>query len=281
VTITKVAQFWDDRPCNVRHSSVDINAHPLQYSLEVRDRKYRVEPHIPMFAEFSRWKGKSVLELGCGIGTDTLSFAAHGANVTAVDISEKSLEIAYERAKAEDLQNIIHFVQADMEYLCEYISPRPYDLVYSFGAIHHTPRPQNVIHQIQSFMDNTSILKIMLYHRCTTKVLKNVIMHWRWGMSIDDAVACASEAQRGSPVTYTYTKQTASKLLRNFQILSMKTRHIFPYRVKEYTQYKYIMAAPWRWMPKWLFHWFSYQFGWHICVTAKLKRRGKYDISGC
>ena len=29
-----------------------------------------VEPHIPAFADFAYWKGKRVLEIGCGIGTD-------------------------------------------------------------------------------------------------------------------------------------------------------------------------------------------------------------------
>jgi len=51
-----------------------------EYFDEVEARKYFVEPHIPRFAEFERWQGKKVLEIGCGIGPDTVTLARQGAN---------------------------------------------------------------------------------------------------------------------------------------------------------------------------------------------------------
>ena len=84
-TIQDVRRYWDKRPCNIRHSPQPVGT--KQYFDEVETRKYFVEPHIPGFAEFERWRGKRVLEIGCGIGTDTMNFARHGARVTAVDLS--------------------------------------------------------------------------------------------------------------------------------------------------------------------------------------------------
>ena len=90
VPITKVSDYWNSRPCNIAHSAQPVGSR--EYFDEVEVRKYFVEPHIPAFAEFDRWKGKRVLEIGCGIGTDTINFARGGADVTAVDLTEKSLD---------------------------------------------------------------------------------------------------------------------------------------------------------------------------------------------
>lgn len=273
-TIDDVRKYWDQRPCNIRHSPVDIDKHPYLYSQQVTNRKYFVESHIPRFVDFSYWRDKFVLELGCGIGTDTISFAAHGANVVAVDISEESLEIARKRAKALGLQSKIIFMQGNIEKLYQIRTLRPwcaFDLVYSFGAIHHTPCPPCAVQGLQTYMYKDSILKVMLYHRYTSKVFSALVRHWRPGMSVDDAVAKMSEAQCGCPVTYTYNKRSATKLLRDFEILDMHVDHIFPYKVSEYVNYRYIHKRPWSWMPPRVFHWFERNFGWHLLITARSK----------
>ncbi|HUK38601.1 MAG TPA: methyltransferase domain-containing protein, partial [Methanomicrobiales archaeon] len=106
-SIREVRDYWNSRPCNIRHSPREIGTR--EYFDEVEARKYFVEPHIPLFAEFERWKGKKVLEIGCGIGTDTINFARHGALVTAVDISSNSIDIARRRAEIFGLQDRIQF----------------------------------------------------------------------------------------------------------------------------------------------------------------------------
>ena len=73
VSVDHVREYWNKRPCNIRHSPSEIGTR--QYFDEVEARKYFIEPHILPFAQFERWKGKRVLEIGCGIGTDTINFA--------------------------------------------------------------------------------------------------------------------------------------------------------------------------------------------------------------
>src|SRR5579863_10372030 len=134
IPLTKVRDYWNSRPCNIRHSAQPIGSR--EYFNEVEARKYFVEPHILGFAEFEKSRGKKVLEIGCGIGTDTINFAASGAQVTAVDLTEKSLEVARQRAKVFGLEDRITFIQANAEKLSESVPVEPYDLIYSFGVIH-------------------------------------------------------------------------------------------------------------------------------------------------
>ena len=101
--------------------------------------------------DFRNWKGKKVLEIGCGIGTDTISFARAGAEVTAVDLSDESLKIAKLRAERYGLPNI-GFYQANAENLTSVVPIETFDLVYSFGVIHHTPHPEKALEQMRHYI---------------------------------------------------------------------------------------------------------------------------------
>ena len=269
IGIEQVREYWNSRPCNIRHSLKEIGT--KEYFDEVEARKYFVEPHIPGFAEFSRWKGKRVLEIGCGIGTDTINFACAGADVTAVDLSSDSLEIARKRAEVFGLDNI-QFYQSNAEELTSVVPIETYDLVYSFGVIHHTPHPRNVIEQIRRYMNRDSILKFMVYHRNSWKVFW-ILMRYGKGAfwKSNELVARYSEAQTGCPVTYTYTKRSVDRLLNGFDIIKMETDHIFPYKISEYVRYRYKKEWYFRLLPTQVFRWMEQNWGWHLCVTAKPK----------
>src|SRR5438105_2283043 len=157
-SLAQVNAYWNARPCNIRHSPKPVGT--KEYFDEVEARKYFVEAHIPGFAQFDQWKGKKVLEIGCGIGTDTINFARHGAHVTAVDLTEKSLEVARQRARVFGLEDRIRFYKANAEELDRIVPVEPYDLVYSFGVIHHTPNPDRVLEQVRQYVHDRSVVKL-------------------------------------------------------------------------------------------------------------------------
>ena len=212
IGLDAVQAYWDARPCNVRHSTQPVGTRA--YFNEVEARKYRVEPHIPSFADFARWKGKRVLEVGCGIGTDTINFARAGATVTAVDLSPKSLEIARARADVFNLSDRIRFYCANGEQLSTIVPVEQYDLVYSFGVIHHSPHPDRILAQLRNYLGVGGTLKLMVYHRLSWKVLWIVLgagrgKFWRMGQ----LVARYSEAQTGCPVTYVFSRNEGRRLV--------------------------------------------------------------------
>ncbi len=270
-SINEVKDYWNRRPCNIRHSLAPIGT--KEYFDQVEARKYFVEPHIPSFAQFENWNGKKVLEIGCGLGTDTINFARAGALVTAVELSEKSMELARIRANVFGLQDKINFILADAEHLTEYIKDQQFDLIYSFGVLHHTPNPEKAFQQFRKLSHAGTTVKIMVYNRRSWKVLWILLTYGKcrfWKLA--EIVARNSEAQTGCPVTYTYTKKEGQKLLTDagFRISNVQIEHIFPFRIKDYTQYRYVRAWYFRYLPDRFFRWLEHKLGWHLCITAVL-----------
>ena len=270
VPLATVAEYWDRRPCNIGHSRKEIGTRA--YFDEVEARKYFVEPHTLRFAEFPRWEGKRVLEIGCGIGTHTISFARCGAAVTAMDLSARSLEIARRRAAVYGLDDRITFYAGNAEELDAIVPVEPYDLIFSWGVIHHTPHPARVIDQIRRYARHGTTVKLMVYHRRSWKVLGIVLRHgqgrcWR----LDEFVARHSEAETGCPVTYTYRPRDVAAMLPGFTIREMWVDHIFPYRVHDYVQHRYVKVWYLRALPAPAFRWLERHFGWHLCVTAEAR----------
>src|SRR6185312_12619934 len=111
VPIDAVRKFWNARPCNIRHSPKPVGTR--EYFDEVEARRYFVHPYLADFADFARWNGKRVLEVGCGIGTDTMGFLRAGAEVTAVDLSSESLALAQRRAEIYGYADHICFFEAN------------------------------------------------------------------------------------------------------------------------------------------------------------------------
>ncbi len=259
-------RYWNARPCNIRHSPEAVGT--LEYFDGVEARKYFVEPHIP---EFARWNGKKVLEIGCGIGTDTMNSARAGAQVTAVDLSDEALAVAERRAAIFGLEDRITFHQADAERLPQTVPVDTYDLIYSFGVIHHTPHSQKALQEMRKYMGPQSAFKVMVYHRCSWKVLWILVKYgklafWR----LDELIARHSEAQAGCPVTCSYSRRTVRDLLEGFTIQRTMVDHIFPYRIQEYKRYEYKKVWYFTVLPKCFFQWLERRLGWHLCVEATL-----------
>ncbi len=271
VSIDAVRRYWDGRPCNIRHSQEPVGTR--EYFDQVEARKYTVEPHIPSFADFPRWDGKSVLEIGCGIGTDTINFARRGARVVAVDLSEKSIELAQQRARVYGLEDRITFVHGDSESLDQLVPAQTFDLVYSFGVIHHTPHPERVVARLRPFMHSESELRLMVYSRASYKAFW--IMHeenaWDLGQ-LDSLIAKNSEAQTGCPVTFSYTFDGARRLLDGFEVLEMHKDHIFTWDIDAYKRYEFKKDAAWATVSDAELRELEAELGWHLLVRARVRR---------
>jgi SAM-dependent methyltransferase len=255
VTIEEVKNFWDARPCNVRHSAKEPGTR--EYFDEVEQKKFFVEPHIPGFTNFPEWSGKKVLEIGCGIGTVAINFARHGAIYTGVELSEESLSLTKKRFEVYGQSG--KFYLGNAETLSAFVPVEPYDLVYSFGVIHHSPHPEKIIAEIKKYMHAGSLLKIMLYSKES------------WKNYMIEAGLDQPEAQFGCPIAFTYTEEEVINLLDGFTVTDIRKDHIFPYRIEEYKRNEYVKQPWFEQMPEQMFRVLEKNLGWHMLITAKLK----------
>jgi SAM-dependent methyltransferase len=273
--IRAVETYWNERPCNIRHSPRPVGSR--EYFDEVEARKYFVEPHIPAFADFPRWRGKRVLEIGCGIGTDSVNFARHGADLTVVELSQSSLDLTKRRFEVFGLE--ARFIQGNAEELDRLLPPgETFDLVYSFGVIHHSPNPRRIIQSLAGLMHQGSELRLMIYNRLSWKVLW---IYARYGPQnlgrLGGLIARYSEAQTGCPITYVYSDSEARKLLHDFEIVRMWNDHIFPYDIEAYKRYEYRKTWYFRYMPPAAFDWLAHRAGWHKMIIARPARPSRVD----
>jgi SAM-dependent methyltransferase len=229
----------------------------IEYFDEVELKKFRAEPHILKFTEFPQWKNKKVLEVGCGLGTVGINFALNSADYTGVELSKESLEIAKKRFEVYNQSG--KFYLGNAEELSSFVHIETYDLIYSFGVIHHSPHPEKIISEIKKYMNENSVLKIMLYAKDS------------WKNYMIDAGLDQPEAQYGCPIANTYTKQDVVELLDGYEVLSIEQDHIFPYQIEPYKKGKYIKQPWFDAMPIEMFETLEKNLGWHLLITAKLK----------
>jgi ubiquinone/menaquinone biosynthesis C-methylase UbiE len=255
-SLYEVQSYWDRRPCNIRHGTAPIGTR--DYFDQVEARKYRVEPHIPGFAEFEKWKGKRVLEIGCGIGTDAVNFVRAGADYTGIELSSQSLQLAERRMATFSLSG--RFIQGNAEELLALLpsDERPFDLIYSFGVLHHTPQPERALDSVKRFMHRGSELRLMLYATHS------------WKKSMIDAGLDQPEAQSGCPIARTYSHEEIKSLLRGYRIESLTQDHIFPYVIEKYVQHEYEIDPRFKDMSPEAFRALEQDLGWHTLIQAKL-----------
>jgi ubiquinone/menaquinone biosynthesis C-methylase UbiE len=93
--------------------------------------------------------------------------ARAGADYTGIDLSSESLNLTRQRFDVYGLKG--RFLQANAEEITKALPDEQFDLVYSFGVIHHTPDPSAVIAQARELIRPQGEFRLMLYARNSWK----------------------------------------------------------------------------------------------------------------
>ncbi len=163
---SEVERYWNQASCGTEH--VKKEKFSKEYFEEIEEHRYATEPEIFSFAQFTRYHGAKVLEVGVGAGTDFLQWVKAGAKAYGVDLTQEAIDNVQHRLdlyglKAERIQ------KADAEKLP--FDTNTFDLVYSWGVIHHSPNTKKCLDEIIRVTQPGGTVKVMVYKRQSLVVL--------------------------------------------------------------------------------------------------------------
>jgi len=228
-----------------------------QYWNEVSERRFFVEPHLRDFASFHLWRGKRVLEIGSGIGSDAVEFARHGAEYVGIDLSAESVAMSKQRFELLGLEGEFHVMDgADTESVAKL---GKFDLVYSCGVLHHYPDMGTCLDNIRDALVPNGEFRMLVYAKNS----------WKYAMiqkGLDQF-----EAQAGCPYAKAYTKEEIYQLLnsRDLEVLRIRQDHNFMYNVPKYRQGEYELEPWFAAMPEEMRAAIKEYLGWHLLVKAR------------
>lgn len=224
----EVRAFWEERPCGSRHGAGSEGSEA--YFAQVERRREELEPFIASFADFDGARGEDVLEIGVGLGTDFVRFGRAGARLTGVDLTERAISLVRRRLQHEGLSADLRV--ADAESL-PFADDR-FDVVYSWGVIHHTPRPERAIEEALRVLKPEGRACIMLYARhswvAAALWIRHALLRGRPLRSLSDVVA----SQMESTGTKAYTVREIERLFRSWhdvrvdQVVTAYDRRVAP-----------------------------------------------------
>lgn len=214
----RVRNYWNNNTCetNKTHSP----KYSLEYFEELERYRYDVTPDIFSFLQFTRWRGKKVLEIGTGAGTDFIQFARVGADIYGIDLTEESINHVNKRLEAYSLKGNVKVADAeDLPFDNE-----TFDLVVSWGVLHHSPDTEKAISEAVRVTKSGGHIKLMLYNRHSIMALYvwgHAILMQKKIKSLKWALAHGIESEGTKAYTISEVKKIMNKL--PVKILSIDT----------------------------------------------------------
>jgi SAM-dependent methyltransferase len=244
----QVKSYWEAEPCETDRALSQI--HTREYFEEIERARYTSQPFIHSFAQFTRWRGKRVLEIGCGAGTDTLQFARAGAVVTAVDLTVAAVALTCECLSFNGLSAEV--LQGDAEGLP--FVDNQFDLVYSWGVLHHSPDTQRTFDEILRVLKPGGSIVVMLYNRRS-------LVAWRMWQKF--ALRAARPLRSISSILARHMESPGTKAYTRAEL-----RHMFS-RFSEVAIEPVLTPYDLYRLPGWMRTWLPAAWGWNLVVTGR------------
>src|SRR6186713_1894713 len=202
VTIEEVRAYWDRQVHDAK-----ITQHPVgsRGFFDDLDRYHFEKLHYLLrLVDFDGYRGRTVLDVGCGAGVDLARFAKGGAEVSGVDLTESAIALARANFAQQGLAG--RFEVADGERLP--FGDNSFDLVYAHGVVQYTANPQQLVDECYRVLKPGGQAVFQVYNRLSWLNALSKLM--KVGLEHDDA-----------PVLLKFSIPEFKDLLRDFRDLRL------------------------------------------------------------
>lgn len=227
-------------------------------------------PWLYDLVPFSSYRGKKVLEIGCGAGYDAYEFCRNGVDYTGIDITPEN------PVRTKKHLGFFGYTPKVLEGDAERLSfkDETFDVVFSNGVLHHTPDI------ISSFKEAYRILRpsgefwVIVYH-------KNSIFYWvtlglfdhilKFGFlkrSFSERLSMIEYTASGKlPLVNAYSRKELRRMLKGsgFTVESIWVRKL----IKEDLPPFPFLGRLWKFIPQRLLDTVGKSFGWYVIARAK------------
>jgi SAM-dependent methyltransferase len=245
-----VREYW-----NAHIHDLDVSPHApgtREFFADLDAYHFEKLHHLLRLVDFDAWRGRDVLDVGCGAGVEVVRFARGGARVTGVDIAASAVELTRQNLAQQGLTARLE--AADGEAL-----PLPdasFDFVYAHGVMQYTSDAGRLVAEVHRVLRPGGLAMFQAYNRVSwlnllSKVMKVPLEH-------EDA-----------PVLRRYSIQELRALLRPFSTVDIVPER-FPVKSRLHKGWKAaafngLFVGTFNAIPRPLVR----RFGWHLLAFCR------------
>jgi SAM-dependent methyltransferase len=241
----QIRDYW-----NHHIHDLEITRHPVgsaEFFADLEHYHFEKLHHLPRLVDFNGYRGKRVLEVGCGAGTDLVRFARGGADVTGVDLSSSAMALARQNFSQHGLPADLR--EADGEHLP--FADGTFDFVYAHGVVQYTANDRALVDECRRVLKPGGTVVFQVYNRVS------------WLNALSKAMKVPLEHE-DAPVLRKYSIGQFRALLSGFSSIRIVAER-FPVRSRLHggwkgTVFNTFFVGAFNALPRVLVR----RFGWHL-----------------
>ncbi|MCR4439402.1 MAG: class I SAM-dependent methyltransferase [bacterium] len=248
--LEEIRRYWNSHIHDLEIAHHEVGT--LGFFDDLDEYRFDKLRYLPRLVDFAGFAGKSLLEVGCGVGIDLVRFAKGGAIVTGIDLAEQSIALTRQNFALRGLSGTFLVMNGEeMEF-----PDNSFDVVYAHGVLQYTADPAKMIGEIHRVLKPGGEAIMMVYNRHSWLRLLSKVMHV--GLEHEDA-----------PVLRVFSGGEFRKLLGSFREVRLVCER-FPVKTRLHgglkgVLYNGLFVPAFSLIPKPLIRW----SGWHIMAFAR------------